>query len=448
MKTEGTGNKVVLIVLLCAALALFLYIRPLIFAHQPPPTLVERLPESELIGRYNLLEIAKETQSLMFKNKVPFREYFTADFILGQAKSIGVDIQSTGYFFSDGEEEWGTFVSVLDSSRIQSGFERMEQYLKLSDTLVFQRKIKKIDDLNLYIFYDNNYMFVYHGKKFKRRLAHALFAKFGEQVEVWKQFLKKKTFVDEKIVLFSSSDKLKKFGLEYVMFAHDSDSLNIKLKSYLRSSKRFDIKEKENGISYVKNPTTTKSLELHLDISEFRKNTNSELYKWVVQMGKKVSFPTKTFFDAWEGDLSLQEGGLHTVNQELIELEYDEEFNPVEVKKTKQIQVRGYSIILSVNQNGKKLVNALFAKGIITKQDKSYRFLFSPPLNLNILPNSISAYTTPKPPKKRVESKSYGVWRYNNTDVYFQIDSLKSHEAYGSLEFEVSRFIKRGKISF
>ena len=71
MKTEGVGNKVVLIALLCAALALFLYIRPRLFAPDPPPGLLDRLPESEIVGRYNLLDIAKETNSLMLRTKFP-----------------------------------------------------------------------------------------------------------------------------------------------------------------------------------------------------------------------------------------------------------------------------------------------------------------------------------------------------------------------------------------
>ena len=145
-----------LIALLCAALALFLYIRPRLFAPDPPPSLLDRLPESEIVGRYNLLNIARETNSLMFKNKVPFREYMTYDFLLGQAKGIGIDIQSTGYFFSNGKDEWGTFVTVMDSSKIQNGLNRLEQYTHISDTIIYNRKVKKIDDLGLYIFYDTD----------------------------------------------------------------------------------------------------------------------------------------------------------------------------------------------------------------------------------------------------------------------------------------------------
>lgn len=112
MKSEGNGNKIMLIVMLCVALALFLYIRPKLFAPNPPALLVDRLPESEIIGRFKLLDAAREANALMFKNKTPFREYMTYDFLLSQAKSFGIDIQRPGYFFSNGEEEWGTYVSL------------------------------------------------------------------------------------------------------------------------------------------------------------------------------------------------------------------------------------------------------------------------------------------------------------------------------------------------
>ncbi|MNJ89083.1 hypothetical protein D3C87_66440 [compost metagenome] len=445
MKTEGVGNKVMLIALLCAALALFLYIRPRLFAPDPPPSLLDRLPESEIIGRYNLLDIAKETNSLMFKNKVPFREYMTYDFLLGQAKGIGIDIQSTGYFFSNGKDEWGTFVTVIDSSKIQNGLNRLEQYTKISDTVIYNRKVKKIKDLGIYIFYDKDYLLVYKGSKIKRRIGKALFARQGDIENSWEKFLKNKTFKNEDIVLYSNSPKLKKFGLDYAMFAHDSDSLNVKLKTYLHAFKELKIKEKEAGPTFERSKVSTKALEIHLDISEFKKDPNSPLYKWIIGLGKKVSFPTAAFFDAWEGDLCFQEGGIQLIDEQVVEMTYDEEFNPVEVRKTNKVPVAGYSLLFSVNEKGNKLISALFTKGIITKQGKYYHFLFSPPLGLNILPKTISAYTAGKSPKVVSGSSNNGLWNYRGTDVLFHIDSLKKKEIHGSLEFEVASFLKKAK---
>jgi len=446
MKTEGVGNKVMLIALLCAALALFLYIRPRLFAPDPPPSLLDRLPESEIVGRYDLLDIARETNSLMFKNKVPFREYMTYDFLLGQAKGIGLDIQSTAYFFSNGKDEWGTFVTVIDSSKIQNGLTRLEQYIPISDTVVYNRKVKRIKELGLYIFYDKNYLLVYKGTKIKRRLGKAIFAHQGDIENSWEKFLKNPTFKDEDIVLYSNSPRLKKFGFDYAMFAHDSDSLNIKLKTYLHSSKPLKIKEKAKGPAFERSRHSTKALEVHLDISEFKKDPNNPLYQWVVGLGKKVSFPTATFFEAWDGDLSFQEGGTQIINEEVIEMTYDEEFNPIPVRKTNKVAVPAYSMMFSVNENGQKLVAALFTKGIVTKQGKHYHFLFSPPLTLNILPKSISAYTSGRSPKVTTGSTCNGLWNYRGTDVLFHIDSLKKKEIHGSLEFEVASLIKRGKL--
>lgn len=434
-----------LIALLCAALALFLYIRPRLFAADPPPSLLDRLPESEIVGRYNLLNIARETNSLMFKNKVPFREYMTYDFLLGQAKGIGIDIQSTGYFFSNGEDEWGTFVTVMDSSKIQNGLNRLEQYIQISDTVVYNHKVKKIKDLGLYIFYDKDYLLVYKGSKIKRRLGKAIFAHEGDIENSWEKFLKSPVFKGEDIVLYSRSPRLKKFGLDYVFCAHDSDSLNIKLKTYLHSNKAIKIKEKESGLSFERSKHSNKALDIHLDISEFKKDPNSPLYKWIVSLGRKVSFPTAAFFDAWDGDLSFQEGGTQLINEEVVEIGYDEEFNPVEVRKVNKVPVPAYSLLFSVNENGQKLVSSLFTKGIVTKQGKYYHFLFSPPLTLNILPKSISAYTAGKSPKVTKGSSCSGLWNYRGTDIIFHIDSLKKKEIHGSLEFEVASLFKRGK---
>lgn len=434
-----------LIALLCAALALFLYIRPRLFAPPPPAGMLDRLPESEIIGRYDLLDIARETNSLMFKNKVPFREYMTYDFLLGQAKGIGIDIQSTAYFFSNGKDEWGTFVTVIDSSKIQNGLNRLEQYLHVSDTLVYNRRVKRIEGLELYIFYDKDYLLVYKGNNIKRRVGKAIFAHQGDIEHSWERFLKNPTFKNEDIVLYSNSPRLKKFGLDYAMFAHDSDSLNIKLKTYLHSPKKLNIKEKKEGLAFERSNHSTKALEIHLDVSEFKKDPKSPLYQWIASLGKKVSFPTAAFFEAWDGDLSFQEGGTHFIDEEVIEMTYDEEFNPIPVRKTNKVAVPAYSLMFSVNENGQKLISALFAKGIMTKQGKNYHFLFSPPLTLNILPNTVSAYTSGRSPKITKGSTCNGLWKYKGTDVFFHIDSLKKKEIYGSLEFSVANLLKKGK---
>ncbi|MFA9210317.1 MAG: hypothetical protein ACEQR5_00705, partial [Moraxellaceae bacterium] len=197
MRSEEIGNKVVLIAMLCIALGLFLYFKPQIFAPEPEARLMDRLPEAEIIGRFKLLDIARETNGLLFKQKVAFREYLTYDFLLTQAKNFGLDLQKPGYFFSDGKAEWGSFVSVTDSSKIGSGIQRLEQFFSVRDTLLFDQHVKKIPQLGVYFYYSDKYLFVYNGKHLKRRLGKALFAKNGEAESSWKKFNEIRRFLNE-----------------------------------------------------------------------------------------------------------------------------------------------------------------------------------------------------------------------------------------------------------
>lgn len=445
MRTDGTGNKIFLIALLCAALGLFLFIRPRLFAPEPTPVLIDRLPESEILGRFYLLDVARETSSMLFYQKVPFRDLVSYDFILSQAKSFGLDVQKPGYFFSDREGEWGAFLHVSDSSRVPNGLARLDQFTEIQDTLVLQHKVHFLPGQNLYIFYDKNYLFVYHGIKLKSRLSRAVYAKHGDAGENWKKFNSLKTFKDEKLVVFSNDKKLKKYGIEYGLFAHDSDSLSFKLKTYIKSTQDIQISMKENGPSFDPSPVMTKMLDLHLDITEFRKNKQHPLYQWVSKMGRKVSFPTEAFFDAWNGDLSLQQGGTQMVEEEVVETGYNDEFEMVEIRTKRKVPVQGFSVLISVNEKYKSLISSLFGKGIMTKQGNKYRFLFSPPLKMTVKPDHLSVYSSDKAPKIVTGSNCRGLWNYRGTNVSFQVDSLKSREVYGSIQFPVNRLIRRGR---
>lgn len=445
MRTDGMGNKIFLIALLCAALGLFLFVRPRLFASDPPPTLMDRLPESEILGRFYLLDVARETSSMLFYHKVPFRDIVSYDFLLSQGKNFGLDLQKPGYFFSDREGEWGTFIHVSDSSRVPGGLAKLNPFVKLQDTVILQRKLHFLPKQNLYVFYDRSYLFVYHGNKMRMRLSRVLNAENGETGTNWKKFNSLSTFKDEKLVVFSNSKKLNKYGVEYALFAHDSDSLAFKLKTYIRATHNLKIKMKEDGLAFATSETTTRLLNLHLDISEFKKDKQHPLYVWIAEMGRKVSFPTDAFFAAWDGDLCFQQGGTQMIREEVIETAYDEEFNLTEVRTNKLVPVPGFAVVMSVNEQAKTLIGSLFSKGIITKQGNKYHFLFSPPLKLNIQPGYVSGYSSDRSPKMTTGSNCSGMWNYRGTPVAFQVDTLKSHEIYGSIQFPVHRLIRRSK---
>lgn len=445
MRTEGIGNKLFLIALLCAALALFLFLRPRLFAPEPQPTLLDRLPEDEILGRFYLLDVANESSSMLFYHKVPFRDLVSPDFILSQAKSYGLDIQKPGYFFANRSGEWGTFLNVTDSSRVLNGLVKLEQFVNLQDTVVLQRKLSYLPAQKLFIFYDKNYLMLYHGAKIKSRLARCVNAKHGEIGEGWKKFESIHTFKDDRLVVFAQNKQLQKYGIEYGLFAHDSDSLSFKLKSYIKTIHAHKIKLKESGPGFEQSPATTKMLDLHLDISEFRKDKKHPFYQWIAEKGSKIGFPTDAFFAAWDGDISFQQGGIQLIDEEVIETGYNEEFEMVETRTVRKVPIAGFSIMLSMNENSKTFVNSLFSRGIVTKQDKKYHFLFSPPLTLNILPGTLNAYSSSRSPKLVTAASSRGLWKYKGTPLAFSIDSLRKREIYGSIEFPVNRLIRRSK---
>lgn len=439
------GNKLFLIALLCAALGLFLFIRPRLFPPDPTPTLMDRLPESEVLGRFYLLDVARETNAMLFYNKIPFRDLLSYDFILGQGKSFGLDIQKPGYFFADKTGEWGVFVHVSDSAKVPNGFARLRQFVEMKDTVILNRRVTKIPDQQLYLYYDKNYLFVYHGSKMKRRLSRAVYARFGETGKSWKRFNSLQTFSNEKLVVYSDSRKLRKYGIDYGLFAHDSDSASFKLKAYIHATQDLRIRMKDSGYALPPSSVAARALDLHLDISDFRNDKQHPLYKWITEMGKRISFPTEAFLQAWEGDLCFQQGGTQMVQEEVVETGYNDEFEMVEIRTTKMVPVPGFAVMVSVNEQSRNMINRLFAKGIMTRQGNYYRFLFSPPLHLNVKPDYISAYSSQRPPKIANGGQCSGLWDYRGTNVAFRIDSLKARDVYGSLEFPVQRLLRRNR---
>lgn len=442
MRVENLGNKLFLITLLCAGLGLFLYIRPLLFAKTPPPRLEDRLPEAEFVGRVQIFNLAREANGLLFKQKVPFREYMTADFLLTQAKNYGIDVQHPLYFFANGEDEFGAFVTLTDSAKLSPGFQRIAQFLPVKDTLVHKTNVKKIEALGLYIYYDKNYAFFYKGPALRQRLGRAIYAKYGETSTTWQRFKRINTFKNETFVVYSQHDAFKKYGVDYGMMAFACDSNTIKLKSFLHSNYDLKIKQKPSGPAFKVTGTPNTAVHMHLDISEFKKDKKHPLYKLVVEQGKRVSFPTDDFFNAWDGDMSFLQGGIQMIEEEYIEMGVDEEFNPVEVRKTKQVPIKGFSAMISVNEAGQQLISKLFAKGILNKQGNKYRFLFSPPVRLNVQPDQLSAYTSNGSPKIVEESISYVLWNFKGTTIKIQLNKLTKRDIHGTVNIDAASLLK------
>lgn len=439
------ARKGLFIIFLISLLGGFFYLKPLLFKKEPEPQLVDRMPIADFIGKLNIIEIARESHSFLYYNKIPFRDFLSYEFLLAQGKSYGLDLQKPAYFFANEGGEWGGLISLIDSSKIISGINRLKKDFTFEDTIIGDQKVYRLAKTNVFMTYGKFWMFIYNGTQLPKRMYHVIYSKFGDAHEEWKTFLGIKKFTNEHLVVYSNWKKLKDKGVETALFAHDSDSVNFHLKSYFKSKDSILITQKEKGLSFDPKFRGNKAISLHLDISKIRSNTTHPLNLWLKQLSRRISFPYYEFLRAWEGDIAFHEGGTHVIKETVVETVMDEEFNLTEVKKEKDVNVPGYAVLFSMNQYQKQFVSTLFAKGIMTKENKRFRFLGSPPLKINQKPNFLFLYSTDNTPKIIESSENGGYWTDKRTSYTFSLDSLTSHELMFSVHFPMFNLLKRNK---
>jgi hypothetical protein len=257
--------------------------------------------------------------------------------------------------------------------------------------------------------------------------------------------MREKQFREEKLVIYSNWNKLKENGVETAIFAHNSDSISFSLLTYIRNKKPLNISIKKDGLNLRNSDFTSKMLNIHMDISKLRNNPTDPLYMWLVKLGKKISFPTTEFLDAWEGDLSFRQGGFQTVKETYIESVLDDDFNVTEVEMEKEVKVPGFSLMFSVNKKARTLINRLLAKGILTKEDEYYRFLYSPQLKMKSKSNYFIFHSGAYTPKTEESVKNNGTWTKKGTKIEFSLDSLSKNEVFGSIYIPVNRILNRNR---
>lgn len=439
-------RKTITIVILAAALGAFLYFKPFMFEKSVPPRLIDRLPIADFVGKANVLDLARETSGMMYYHKIPFRDFTSYEFLLGQGKMYGLNLQKQVYLFGNESGDWGCMVEVSDSSKIGQGIERLRKFITIDDTTINDQQIFRFKKEKMYLHYERNYLFFYKGSEFKSYFTQVTKAKYLGINKTWKSFLSKKQFRNEHLVIFSNWEKLQNMGIKTAMFAHDSDSLSFNLKSYLRKDQPLFIAKKEVGKGLRNIENATKSIELHLDISELRKHPDDKLYIELSKIGKRFGFPFVDFLKAWDGDLSFMEGGIQKIEETYIETELDEDFNPAEVEKTREVTVPGYSVYFTSTLYAPTFIDKLLRKGILTQEQENFRFLFSPLLHTTNNQKSYQFYSGQKAPKMEQSIRNQVIWTKEGTRYVFNIDSLNNHEIFGSLQIPVRRIFRRNKL--
>ena len=439
-------RKVFVIIILSSALAYFLFFTPVLYKKKVQARLIDRLPTADFIGKVNVLELARETSGMMYYHKLPFRDVTSKEFLLSQGKAYGLNLQKPIYIFGNESGDGGCLIYVRDSVKIAAGLERIRKSVNIKDTIIEKQKVFFSKKDNGFLHYGLNYLLIYRGTSFSKTLNYVLKAKYKKTLPLWNRFFKDGNFKNEHLVIYSNWPKLKDAGIKTAIFAHDSDSLSFNLKCFLKKSKPFYFKKKDAGLAYSSVPNASKSVELHLDISELKKHLDDPFLLLGMNLGKRIGFPFIDFIKAWEGDLCFVEGGTQKTRENYIETDLDENFNTTEVQKYRDVLVPGYSLYFSSNENGKKFINRLFAKGIMTSESGKIRILYSPLLSIRQEKDNIQLYSGNQAPRLMNSSNNSIVWTNKGTINRFNIDSLNRHELFGSLQIPVKRIFRRNKL--
>lgn len=425
--------------------AAVLILRPWESDEKEGPRFFDRLPDADVIGKTDLLQLTESMEQTTYYYRIPFREFLTREFVLLQSKSFGLDVQKPVYFFAN-ESDWelqdfGAMFHVKDSSLIRKGIKRLSSVFSLKDTSIYNHTVYQNNAANFSLAYGEDWLLVYSGSKFKRTYNSVLFAKKNEIPPNWRAFLNQTKLEETALVAKWSSKDLDNYSINTVDISLQNDSSSFTLLSQIHQNDSLGIRLLESGPTYAKQEYTKNLANFHLDISGLKDRPNDPLVRIMNQAAQKISFPVQDFLSTWKGSVAFRQGGLQTYTEKYIESELDENFNITEVEKYKTIKLPGFSLYLEMHPNYPEFMARLKQKGILTKPDKRYRLLFSPPLALQEEDSAISFHTAKYFEKPDTTSNNSVLFTYQKTPYQFHLDSLGARTYYCRLQIPLNRLV-------
>ena len=426
-------KKISIIVLLAVLLILLLYIRPFSDSDHPNFKIELILPDADIVGTIQVLDLLKETSELLVFNDVKSRQFLTYEFMLSMAKKYGIDLQSKVYLFANDRGDYGFVIPLLKSSKLENAYERVAMDFEVTDTIFGKDQVFKINDQDLFFFKRKQYAVIYKGKYFSE--IHGQLANTSTEVrKSWKTLLSNPYFKNEHLVMYAKNDKLNDLGIGHVFLAHDSDSTDFYLKSRIVMNDSIPFLINENGHSIDYSSSSDRMIDIHLNFQNLNVNTKDLIAAKLKNISKKINFPIKDFIALWAGDLCFEEGGFYKVFERYVETQLDENFETQEVEITKEIIVPRYKLMVSTIGPATPFINKLLTKGILTKEDEKYRFLFSPLFKMKIFKNYCMFYTSENIPKIIPSETNKLKWEYNGVLFNFDIDSSVKNTLYGGVK--------------
>jgi hypothetical protein len=337
----------------------------------------------------------------------------------------------------------GVMFEVKDSSLVQSGIRRLSSIVRFKDTLIYDHKVYTNHNSKVSIAYGSDWLLVYYGEDFKRTYHDVLFAKKNEIPPNWRSFLNKTNFEDSPLVAQWASKNLEGYGINSVDVRLQNDSSSFTLNTQVHQKDSIAIKMLSEGPVYSKQEFTRTLINMHLDVSGLQDHPDDPLIRILKDVAAKISFPLQDFMMAWQGSIAFRQGGLQTYKERYITSELDENFNITEVTKYKIIKLPGYSLYLSMNPSYKEFLDRLMAKGILTKPDRRYRLLFSPPLALQKEDASLAIHTATYYEKPSIGSSNSVMFTHDKTEYSFYLDSLGTNTYHCRFQIPLQQLVER-----
>ena len=437
-------KKISLIAFLAIGFGLLLYFKPWQTEIKSKPRLVDRLPEAEYIGSFNPLQLSKEIADFPSFKDIKFRQFLNYDFLISQSRSLGINLQSSVYFFIHEDLSWGILLEINDSKKLKSGISKFIESFNFKTFTEKNKTIHELSEAQLSITYGEEFLVIYKGEERNKVFEDIFNAEFNSTKGIWKRFHNLQSNASEAITLYSEGKKLKTFGFESILLRSITDSTNVIFNTVLTKENAFNI-EIKNGRSLDKD-FSKNAIDIQLDISNFRDKKNDLLYKQLENISAKYGLPFIDFLDVWEGEFSFREGDYIRLDESYFETVVDEEFNTVLEEKIRTKYIPEYNIFLSNNNKFRKLIELLIRKRVAIQEADSdkYRFLLSPPMSLKKSDTVSYLYSGHQKPAIKTACNNRISWELNNVRYNFQLDSLQEEKAFGKIFFDFSSLTKFG----
>lgn len=442
-------NRLTVIFLLVTLIGGFFIYRYYLLEEKPFPKIEDRLPDAAILGKINVIDFTDELKPLLFKNQIKYRDFIASDFILSQTKNSGINLQKPVYFYITEQDEFGALISVSDSSKVPSAVTRMKTFFDVQDTVVNGNVIYKLNEYNTYFCFERNWLFVYKGNQFIKNYFQVKYADHTSMKQCWKSFLNAGQSLNDKLSLYIRPKKLLKERLNHVLASINVDSTNVYVNTVIADNEYFPVQLKKEGINLTDDPSTAKHyVNLHLNIDSLRTLKNHFIYSFIKPYAKKVNFPLEDFIQGWNGDLSINVSGKKKVPESYIETEFDEDFNPIEVSKTRLVEKDMFSCVMSTTPQYRVFLDRLFAKGYLRRENNDYFFLMFSSVKLITKPDVFYLYTGRVPKTDTLNVASEGRVLFDNTNFAFKIDSTSQKEMFLNLTVPFNYFQKIYGVSF